>query len=301
MNSVSEVGRTTSVLSVRAVRFTMQTCWHFAKVKRLGFAGLIIVLVTALIAIAAPLIAPLDPWRVNEFARLVPPDRVHWFGTDALGRDILSRIIYGSRISIYVGLVVMVASSTIGATIGITCAYFGSGLDLTVQRFVDAVVAFPSLLLALALMAAFGSSLSNILVALAIVFTPSVVRVVRSAALGVKVLPYVEAERAVGASNTRIMLRHILPNTFASLVVVSTSLIGSAILIEAYLSFIGVGLPANVISWGAMLAGDVLLDFSNAPWIGIFPALVLTLVVFGITVFGDALRDVLDPRLRGTQ
>lgn len=301
MNSVSEVGRTTSVRSVRAVRGTMQTCWHFAKVKRLGFAGLIIVLVTALVAITAPLIAPLDPWRVNEFARLVPPDRVHWFGTDALGRDILSRIIYGSRISIYVGLVVMVASGTIGATIGITSAYFGSGLDLTVQRFVDAVVAFPSLLLALALMAAFGSSLSNILVALAIVFTPSVVRVVRSAALGIKVLPYVEAGRAIGASNIRIMLRHILPNTFASLVVVSTSLIGSAILIEAYLSFIGVGLPANVISWGAMLAGDVLLDFSNAPWIGIFPALVLTLVVFGINILGDALRDVLDPRLRGTQ
>jgi peptide/nickel transport system permease protein len=196
----------------------------------------------------------------------------------------------------------MLASSIAGAFIGTASAYFGGKTDIVVQRFIDATAAFPTLLLALALTAAFGSSLNNIIFALVIVFTPRVARVVRSVSLSIKETPYVEAGRAIGASDLRIMLRHVLPNTFASLIVVSTSLIGSAVLIEASLSFLGVsGLPASVISWGSMLGGDVLIDFPNAPWVGIAPATALTVAVFGVNVLGDALRDVLDPRLRGTQ
>ena len=195
----------------------------------------------------------------------------------------------------------MLSAGAIGSLIGVTSAYFGGYFDLLVQRFIDATAAFPTLLLALALMAAFGSSLNNILLSLTIVFTPRVARVVRSVSLSIKEMPYVESARAIGASDLRIMLRHLLPNTFASLIVVATSLIGSAVLIEASLSFLGVGLPADVISWGAMLAGDVLIDFASAPWVGIFPAMALTIAVFGVNVFGDALRDVLDPRMRGTQ
>ncbi len=274
---------------------------RFTTTKRLGAFGLFIVLATAVMAIGAPLFATTDPWDVNRRAILLAPDASHWFGTDRLGRDLFSRVVYGSRISIYVGVVSMLSAGAIGSLIGVTSAYFGGYFDLIVQRFIDATAAFPTLLLALALMAAFGSSLNNILLSLTIVFTPRVARVVRSVSLSIKEMPYVESARAIGASDFRIMFRHLLPNTFASLIVVATSLIGSAVLIEASLSFLGVGLPADVISWGAMLAGDVLIDFASAPWVGIFPAMALTIAVFGVNVFGDALRDVLDPRLRGTQ
>ena len=274
---------------------------HFVTTKRLGAFGLFIVLATAVMALGAPIFSTTDPWDVNRRAILLAPDASNWFGTDRLGRDLFSRVVYGSRISIYVGLVSMLSAGAIGSLIGVTSAYFGGYFDLVVQRFIDATAAFPTLLLALALMAAFGSSLNNILLSLTIVFTPRVARVVRSVSLSIKEMPYVESARAIGASDFRIMFRHLLPNTFASLIVVATSLIGSTVLIEASLSFLGVGLPADVISWGAMLAGDVLIDFASAPWVGIFPAMALTIAVFGVNVFGDALRDVLDPRMRGTQ
>ena len=274
---------------------------RFITTKRLGAFGLFIVLATFIMAVGAPIFSTTDPWDVNRRAILLAPDASHWFGTDRLGRDLFSRVAYGSRISIYVGVVSMLSAGAIGSLIGVTSAYFGGYFDLIVQRFIDATAAFPTLLLALALMAAFGSSLNNILLSLTIVFTPRVARVVRSVSLSIKEMPYVESARAIGASDFRIMFRHLLPNTFASLIVVATSLIGSAVLIEASLSFLGVGLPADVISWGAMLAGDVLIDFASAPWVGIFPAMALTIAVFGVNIFGDALRDVLDPRLRGTQ
>ena len=274
---------------------------RFMRTKPLGAFGLIIVFVVLFIAVTADIISPFDPLGLSSNV-LVGPSGENAFGTDRLGRDILSRVIHGSRISIYVGLTSMLAASIAGAFIGTASAYFGGKTDMVVQRFIDATAAFPTLLLALALTAAFGSSLNNIIFALVIVFTPRVARVVRSVSLSIKETPYVEAGRSIGSSDLRIMLRHVLPNTFASLIVVSTSLIGSAVLIEASLSFLGVsGLPASVISWGSMLGGDVLIDFPNAPWVGIAPATALTVAVFGVNVLGDALRDVLDPRLRGTQ
>ncbi len=288
-------------LGVGVVIKRLRSLGRFMRTKPLGAIGLVILFVVAFIATTADLVAPYDPLQLSRNV-LVGPSGENVFGTDRLGRDILSRVIHGSRISIYVGLTSMLAASVVGAIVGTASAYFGGKVDLVVQRFIDATAGFPTLLLALALTAAFGSSLNNIIFALVIVFTPRVARVVRSVSLSIKETPYVESARAIGASDLRIMLRHVLPNTFASLIVVSTSLIGSAVLIEASLSFLGVsGLPASVISWGSMLSGDVLIDFANAPWVGIFPASALTIAVFGVNMLGDALRDVLDPRLRGSQ
>ena len=301
MDDISNAALAPPRLSQSTLEKQIRALQRFITTKRLGSFGLFIVLATAIMAIGAPIFSTTDPWDVNRRAILLAPDASHWFGTDRLGRDLFSRVAYGSRISIYVGVVSMLSAGAIGSLIGVTSAYFGGYFDLIVQRFIDATAAFPTLLLALALMAAFGSSLNNILLSLTIVFTPRVARVVRSVSLSIKEMPYVESARAIGASDLRIMLRHLLPNTFASLIVVATSLIGSAVLIEASLSFLGVGRPADVISWGAMLAGDVLIDFASAPWVGIFPAMALTIAVFGVNIFGDALRDVLDPRLRGTQ
>ena len=301
MDDISNAALAPPRLSQSTLEKQIRALQRFITTKRLGSFGLFIVLATAIMAIGAPIFSTTDPWDVNRRAILLAPDASHWFGTDRLGRDLFSRVAYGSRISIYVGVVSMLSAGAIGSLIGVTSAYFGGYFDLIVQRFIDATAAFPTLLLALALMAAFGSSLNNILLSLTIVFTPRVARVVRSVSLSIKEMPYVESARAIGASDLRIMLRHLLPNTFASLIVVATSLIGSAVLIEASLSFLGVGLPADVISWGAMLAGDILIDFASAPWVGIFPAMALTIAVFGVNIFGDALRDVLDPRLRGTQ
>ena len=271
----------------------------FLRRKPLGTTGLAIVVLAAFIAVTAPYIAPYDPYDISTSRVLKAPSFDNWFGTDRLGRDILSRTMYGSGVSIYVGIIAMIAASTVGSFVAVTSAFYSGKYDLIVQRVVDSLSAFPSLLLALALMAALGSSLNNVILAISIVFLPRIARIVRSVALSVKEMPYVEASRAIGGSDLRIMLRHILPNTFASLVVVSTSLVGSAIIIEASLSFLGLSGAGNTITWGAMLNQEQLLDFSGAPWIGLFPGFALTFVVFGINVFGDALRDVLDPKLRG--
>ena len=272
---------------------------RFLRQKPLGATGLGILFVAAVIGIVGPSFTPHDPLKPNAFAILESPNSAYWFGTDVLGRDILTRIILGARVSLYVGLLAVAGAAIFGSAIGVTSGFFGGYYDLLVQRFIDALSAFPSLLLAIALMAAFGQSLNNIILALAIIFTPRFTRVVRSVTLSIKEYPYVEAARAIGASNIRIMLLHVLPNTFASLMVIATASVGTMIIIEASLSFLGVGTPSHIVSWGAMLSGDTQAYFSGAPWIGIFHGMALTLVVFGINVFGDALRDVLDPELRG--
>ena len=272
---------------------------RFTKRRPLGATGLYILVFAVVVAAIGPLIAPHDPWEPNRTAPLVAPNATFWLGTDALGRDILSRVIYGARVSMYVSVVTTLAATSIGAVVGVSSAYFGGKFDLIIQRFVDAQSAFPSLLLALAIMAAFGASLNNVILALTVIFSSRGVRVIRSQSLSVKELPYVESARAIGSSPLRIMLRHIFPNTFGPMMVVGTTMLGSAILLESSLSFLGAGIPATVISWGGMLSGDVLRNLPGAPWIGIAPGLALTSVVFGINVYGDTLRDILDPRLRG--
>ena len=264
--------------------------------KPLGAIGLLILLLSLVVAASADLLAPYDPFDYDAQRVLLFPSSEFWFGTDAWGRDILSRTIYGARASILVGLSTMLLAASIGSIVGVSSAYFGGIYDLIVRRVIDALIALPSLLLALALMAAFGPSFTNVILALAIVFTPRVARVIRSASLSIKEVPCVESARSMGASNMRIMLRHILPNTFAPLIVVATSLVGGAIIIEASLSFLGVRMYYEPISWGGMLGGDNLAYFHEAPWIAIFPGFALTLVVFAVNVFGDALRDVLDAK-----
>ncbi len=277
----------------------LRTWLRFARQKPLGATGVGILLIATIVGIIGPAMTPHDPLKANAFAILLPPDNTYWFGTDVMGRDILTRCVLGARVSLYVGILSMAAAATLGSIIGVTSGFFGGKYDIIIQRFVDALSAFPSLLLAIALMAAFGQSLNNIILALAIIFTPRFTRVVRAVTLSLKEVPYIEAARTIGASNIRIMALHVFPNTFASVMVVSTASVGTMIIIEASLSFLGVGTPSHIISWGAMLSGDTQAYFSGAPWIGIFPGMALTIVVFGINVFGDALRDILDPKLRG--
>ena len=271
----------------------------FMRTKPLGGTGVVILLLATLVAVSAPAIVPYDPWDINATTQLLAPSSQFWFGTDLLGRDILSRTIYGTRVSLFVGVIAMLAATSIGAFVGVISAYYGGKTDLIVQRFIDSITYLPSLVLGLALMAAFGPGFTSLIIAMIIIFTSRGVRIIRSQALSIRELPYVDASYSIGASDLRIMLRHILPNTFGPMMVVATTMIGSAIVIEASLSFLGVGLPPHVISWGGMLSGEILLDFASAPWIGIFPGTALTLVVFAINVLGDAMRDIFDPRLRG--
>lgn len=271
---------------------------RFLRTKPLGAIGVFLIIFFSVVALAAPAISPNNPKDTNVLNILASPSLEYPFGTDMLGRDMLSRTIWGSRVSIFIGLISMLGASVVGALLGVASAYFAGKFDLIVQRFIDALSAFPSLLLAMALVAAFGSSFLNIIAALIIVFTPRITRVVRSVALSIKAMPYVESSKSIGASDGRIMFRHILPNTFASLIITSSGLIGSAIVIEASLSFLGVG-TTNTISWGGLLSREVMAFFTAAPWIVIYPGVALTLLVFGVNILGDALRDVLDPRLRG--
>lgn len=301
-----EAQRTTAVALPRVARKRQRTwytqLWQFILNKPLGGTGLIIVAGACVVAVLAPFIAPYDPYAMSSRSQLLPPGAQHWFGTDVLGRDVFSRVLYGTWVSmVRVGLPAMLLSTVVGTVLGITSAYYGGKYDLILQRFVDVLSAFPSLVLAIAIMAALGQSLNNVVIAITVVLVYRIIRTVRSQALSVKVSMYVDAARAVGAGDLRIMYRHILPNTFAAFVVVSTASLGSVIVIEASLSFLGVGSPSSVISWGSMLSIDTAQYFATSPWIGIFPGLALTIVVFGINVLGDALRDILDPRLRGSR
>ena len=280
------------------VRWTLQVL-RFARSKPLGATGLLILLAALIVALTSQIIAPQDPWALNASRILEPPNARHWFGTDHMGRDLLSRTIYGTPVSIMVGLITVLGATVISAVVGITSAYYGGWFDLVVQRFVDAYDAFPTLLLALALITAFGASFTSVVTSLVIVYAARSIRVLRSQVLSIKEASYVEGARAIGAHDLRIMLNHVLPNTFGPMMVMATTTMGLAILLEASVSFLGVGMPTSIISWGGMLKTEILHDFANAPWVGLFPGFALTLVVFGINVFGDALRDVLDPRLRG--
>ena len=271
----------------------------FIKKKPLGGTGVIILMLCVLIAAAAPMLATQDPSDISGMDQYLPPSSDHYFGTDVFGRDLYSRVIYGTRVSLYIGVIAMIAATSLGAALGVTSAYYGGKYDLYLQRVIDVLTMLPSLVLALALMAVFGPGFVSLIIAMIIIFSSRGVRVIRSQSLSIKEMPYVEASRAIGATDMRIILRHVLPNTFGPTMVIATTMIGSAIIIEASLSFLGVGLPADTISWGGMLSGEVLTEFSSFPWIGIFPGMALSIVVFAINVFGDALRDVFDPRLRG--
>lgn len=285
-------------IGLRRQRSPLTRFLHFLRTKPLGTTGLVILVFFGFIAVFGNGLAPFPPTEIHREARLIAPSGEYWLGTDILGRDILSRILVGARLSIMVGVVVVSLGFALGTTLGITSAYFGGKYDLYLQRMVDALNSFPTLILAIAIMAVAGQSIINVIVALTITLVPRTTRIMRSQALSVKETMYVESARAMGASHIRILLQHITPNCMATGIIIATVNIGGIILAESSLSFLGVGAGDDVISWGAMLSGNQQRYFATAPWIGIFPGLALTLVVFGFNVLGDALRDVLDPRLR---
>ncbi|HEY7710719.1 MAG TPA: ABC transporter permease, partial [Candidatus Entotheonella sp.] len=259
----------------------------------------VILLVMILTAIFAPLLAPHDPQATSVALQYARPGSALILGGDQLGRDVLSRLIYGTRISLYVGLLSVGIGVTAGTLIGILSAYVGGAVDLVVQRLVDALMGFPPIILALGLMAALGASMNNVVIALVVILLPGATRVVRAQTLSIKELDYVLAARAISASPLRIVLRHILPNVAATYIVLSTITLGFAIVVEASLSFLGVGIPPDVPTWGGMLTLGASRYVNTAPWLAIFPGIAITLVVFAVNLLGDSLRDVLDPRLRG--
>lgn len=272
---------------------------RFARRRPLGTLGAGIVLVMGVLALFAPLVAPY-PYDVGDYsASLQAPSWAHWLGTDQAGRDIFSRIIYGARTALLVGFGASVIGSTVGLLLGVTSAYFGGRVDLVLQRFLDVLLSFPLLILALAIVTVLGPSITNVIIAITVPIVPRAARVVRATALSVKENQYIDAARALGASDLRIILRHMLPNSLAPYLIIMTAQLGQAILTEASLSFLGVGLAEPTPSWGLMLSQSASIYFEQAPWMAIFPGLAITLAVFGFNLFGDSLRDELDPRLRG--
>jgi peptide/nickel transport system permease protein len=265
----------------------------------LGTVGLTIMLMFVWTAIFGGLICRFDPLTVDSAHRLAPPGLLHWMGTDSFGRDVWSRIVHGARISLAVGIGSTALGSSIGVTIGLASGYLSGWVDLLFQRVTDILQALPLLVLALVMTAALGPSLPNVILAIAIPLIPTVARVVRANTLALRELPFVEAAKSIGMSETRIALRHVLPNTIAPLIVLATAQLGSTILTEASLSFLGLGIPEPYPSWGRMLSESAAEYVRVAPWLVIFPGLAISLAVFGTNLFGDALRDILDPRQRG--
>ncbi len=280
----------------------------FARKQPLGVIGAVILFGILLLAFFAPVIAPFDPYEVHVLYKYAPPGAVlqetgqhFWLGADQLGRDTLSRLVYGARISLYVSLISVSIGVTFGALIGIASAYFGGKVDLITQRLVDTVMAFPAIILALAVVSVFGAALRNVILALVVFLTPAAARVVRSQALAVKEMDYVLAARAMGATSWRVIFYHMVPNCTAPYIVFATANLGFAVVVEAALSFLGVGTPPDVPSWGGMLSitGQKYVEVS--PWLVVFPSVAVCFAVFGFNLLGDALRDALDPRLKGLQ
>ena len=264
----------------------------------LGAAGAFVVLIMIFAAVFAEVIAPYDP-EANSFEHmLTAPNAQFWLGTDDFGRDIFSRIIFGSRTALFVGFVAAVIGATGGLVLGVASAYFGGWFDLIVQRVMDVFMAFPLIILALAVVAVLGPGIDKVIIAITIPFIPQCARVVRSSALAIREIPYVDAARACGFSHARIILRHMVPNVMAPFLIMITAFVGQAILLEAVLSYLGLGVQEPTPAWGLMLKSGAEEYAESAPWIPIFPGMAISLAVFGFNLFGDALRDALDPKLR---
>lgn len=283
--------RPKSPLPVALLRF----CAH----QPLGAFGAAVLIFAVVVAVLAPMLAPYSPTAIEVAEKFTPPFSKQILGTDELGRDVLSRLIFGARISMSVSLLSVGIAISAGTLIGIFSAYSGGKTDLAIQRLVDTMMAFPAIIMALALMAALGASQTNVIVALVVILLPGAVRVVRSQVLSIKEQDYTLAARAIGAGSTRIMLRHILPNVMATYIVLSTITLGYAIVVEASLSFLGVGIPPDIPSWGGMLNLGATTYIDVSPWLSVFPGITIAVIVFSVNLLGDSLRDVLDPKLRG--
>ncbi|MBT5810099.1 MAG: ABC transporter permease [Rhodospirillaceae bacterium] len=271
---------------------------YFARRYPLGLLGAGIVLGFVILAIMADVISPYDPVQTNAPYSLMAPNDIFWLGGDMMGRDLLSRLIHGARISLAVGLISTLLGGAIGVAIGLASGFLMGWFDLIVQRISDVMQAFPLLVLALVMAASLGPSLENTIIAISIPLIPDIARVVRSSTLSFREMPFIEAARAAGMTEWRIALRHVLPNMLAPLIVLSTAHLGSAILTEASLSFLGLGVPAPHPSWGRMLSESAAEYVRQAPWLVIFPGIAISAMVFGFNLLGDAVRDLLDPRQR---
>src|SRR5262245_27553499 len=280
-------------------RRRVQALWNLMKRKPLGAAAASIILLLVFTAIFAAVLAPYDPLFTQPEIRLAPPSWQHPFGTDDIGRDVFSRIIYGARISLWVGLLAVGIGTLAGTIIGLICGYWEGRLDLILQRFMDAVMALPGLVLALAIVSVLKPNTTNAMLAIAIVIIPGNSRIVRGAVLSAKQNPYVEAARALGCRHLHIILSHILPNVTAPILIIASIWLGNAIFIEASLSFLGLGTQPPTPSWGLMLSSTGPAFMEQAPWLAIFPGLAISLAVLGFNLFGVALRDIWDPKLRG--
>jgi peptide/nickel transport system permease protein len=279
-----------------------RTAWaaalSFVRRQPLGTFGLVIVVVMFLAGGLADWIAPFDPEENDFTAMMEAPSLVHWLGTDQFGRDIFSRLVFGARTALIVGFSSAVLGGVIGLVMGVASAYFGGWFDLIFQRVLDVLMAFPLIILALAVVAVFGTGVFNVIIAITIPLVPRCGRVVRASALAVREVPYVDAARALGFSHSRIVLRHMVPNVIAPFLILLSAFVGQAILAEASLSYFGLGVQEPVPAWGLMLQGGAEEYATTAPWIAVFPGVAIMLTVLGISLFGDALRDAIDPKLR---
>ena len=270
----------------------------FISTRPLGAAGAMIILFMALAALFAGVLSPYDPLETDYGAMLQAPGLHHWLGTDSFGRDVLSRVLYGSRTALLVGFCASFAGTSIGALIGVTCAYFGGRCDLLTQRLMDILLSFPLIVLALVVVAVLGSGIWNVVLAISIPMIPRAALVVRSSALALRQMLFVEAALTLGSSHWRIISRHMIPNVIAPYLILLSAFLGQAILLEASLSFLGLGVAEPAAAWGLMLRGAAVEFAERAPWMAFFPGLAISLSVFAFNVFGDSLRDALDPKLR---
>jgi peptide/nickel transport system permease protein len=264
--------------------------------RRTTVVGAVLMTLMIGVGVLAPLIGG-DPAHMDVAGRLAAPGRAHWFGTDDVGRDVWSRVVYGARLSLLVGVAVVVLSFVVGVVCGVVAGYYRR-LDNVVMRVMDGLMAFPAIVLAIALMAALGPSVINVIVAIAVVYSPRVARVVRGSVLVIRETSYVEAARALGASDFTLIARHVLPNCLSPVIVQGSFVFAAAVLTEAALSFLGVGVPPYVPSWGVILA-EGRLYIQQAPWLVLYPGVAIMLTIFGLNLFGDGLRDLLDPKIRG--
>ncbi len=294
---------TESAVEAQVEDLTPKTSFWKAAIKMarnqpVGVAGLGVVFLMVFAAIFAPYLTSYDP-VINQYEFiLTPPGAEFFLGTDQFGRDIFTRILYGARTALFVGFTAATVGAVGGLVLGVASAYFGGMFDLIFQRIMDVFMAFPLIILALAVVATLGSGTENVIIAITIPFIPQCARVVRSNALAIREIPYVDAARALGFGHARIILRHMVPNVMAPFLILFTAFVGQAILLEASLSYLGMGVQEPTPAWGLMLQGGAEEYAESAPWVAIWPGVAISLAVFGFNLFGDAMRDTLDPKLR---
>lgn len=298
MTIVSDTERESRLEGLRDRPGLLKMAFNLVVRQPIGAVGLFIVVSMVLMGIFAPYVTAHDPEGVYFENMLLPPGREFLLGTDQFGRDILTRLLYGARTALFVGFIAAFSGSSVGLVLGVSSAYIGGKFDLLFQRFIDVFQAFPLIIMALAIVSIFGPSIPNVIIAITIPFIPDCARVVRSSALALREIPYIDAARANGFSSARIVLRHMVPNVMAPYLIMITTFVGHAILLEASLTYLGLGVQEPTPAWGLMLQGGAEEYAESAPWVAIWPGVAISLAVFGFNMFGDAVRDVLDPKLR---